>query len=82
MQKKLTLTIDERVYDGLHRRIGRGSISQFIEALVRPYVIDADLDAAYREMAADQAREAEAEEWIEALVGDGVIELGRLRRQI
>ncbi|MBX7235580.1 MAG: hypothetical protein K1X65_14435 [Caldilineales bacterium] len=70
MQKKLTLTIDEGVYDGLHRRIGRGSISQFIEALVRPYVIDADLDAAYREMAADQAREAEAEEWIEALIGD------------
>jgi len=70
MQKKLTLTIDEGVYDGLHRRIGRGSISQFIEALVRPYVIDADLDAAYRGMAADQAREAEAEEWIEALIGD------------
>lgn len=71
MQKKLTITIDEQVYDSLHRRIGRGHISQFIEEVVRPYVIDVDLDAAYREMAADQDREAAALEWIEALTGDG-----------
>ena len=71
MQKKLTITIDEQVYDGLHRRIGRGNISQFIEEVVRPYIIDADLDAAYREMAADQDRETTALEWIEALTGDG-----------
>ena len=29
-----------------------------------------DLESGYREMAADEAREAEAEEWAEALVGD------------
>ncbi len=28
------------------------------------------LEAGYREMAADEAREAEAQEWAEALVGD------------
>ncbi len=28
------------------------------------------LEAAYREMAADEVREAEAEEWAEALVAD------------
>jgi len=70
MQKKLTITLDERVYEGLHETIGRGNISQFIESLVRPHVVTDDLDAAYREMAADEEREAEAFEWVEGLVGD------------
>jgi hypothetical protein len=68
--KKLTITMDERVYNGLHAVVGRGRISGFIEALVRPHVIDKDLDAAYAEMARDEAREAEALEWAEATVGD------------
>ena len=42
MQKKLTITIDEQVYDGLHRVIGPRKISQFIEGLVRPHVIAAE----------------------------------------
>lgn len=70
MQKKLTITIDEHVYDGLHTAIGRRNISQFIEALVRPHVMGAELEAAYREMAADEDREAEALDWAEATVGD------------
>jgi hypothetical protein len=70
MQKKLTITVDERVYDGLHNVIGRRRISQFIESLVRPYVLRKDLEAAYRQMAQDEAREAEALEWAEATVGD------------
>jgi len=36
MQKKLTITIDEQVYEGLHAVIGRRRISRFIEDLVRP----------------------------------------------
>jgi predicted CopG family antitoxin len=70
MRKKLTITIDEQVYDGLHRVIGRGRISRFVERLARPHVVAVDLDASYREMAADKAREAEAEDWAEALIGD------------
>lgn len=70
MQKKLTITLDEQVYEGLHRVIGRRNISQFIEALVRPHVIGTDLEAAYRQMAEDEAREAEALEWAEATIGD------------
>ena len=70
MQKKLTITLDERVYQGLHTVVGRRRISRFIEDLVRPYVVHEDLDAAYREMAQDEAREAEALEWAEATVGD------------
>ncbi len=70
MQKKLTITVSEEVYQGLHRVIGPRRISHFIETLVRPHVIEQDLDAAYREMAADEEREAEALEWAEALIGD------------
>ena len=70
MHRKLTITISEDVYEGLHRVIGRGNISEFIETLVRPHVVEADLDAGYRAMAADKEHEAEALEWSEALIGD------------
>ena len=70
MQKKLTITVDERVYQGLHLVIGRRRISKFIESLVRPYVLGKDLEAAYEQMALEEAREAEALEWAEATVGD------------
>ncbi len=46
------------------------SRSQFIESLVRPHVIGTDLEEAYRQMAEDEAREAEALEWIEGTIGD------------
>lgn len=39
MQKKLAVTVVERVYDGLHRVIGQGKTSQFIKSLVRPHVL-------------------------------------------
>jgi predicted CopG family antitoxin len=70
MQKKLTITVDEQVYQGLHRVVGRRRISGFIESLVRPHVIREDLAAAYQEMAQDEAREAEALDWAEATVSD------------
>jgi len=70
MQKKLTITIDEKVYDGLKKRVGPRRISHFIEDLVRPHVIDEELELAYAQMAQDEGREAEAFEWIEAVVGD------------
>jgi len=70
MQKKLTITIDEKVYEGLHTVIGRRRISRFIEELVRPYVLYPDLEAAYKEMAQDEEREREALEWVEATIGD------------
>ena len=70
MQKKLTITVDERVYDGVHRVIGQGKISQFIESLVRPHVVKQSLESAYQEMALDETRETEAFEWSEATIGD------------
>jgi len=70
MQKKLTIMIDEKVYEGLHAVIGRRRISRFVEDAVRPHVLPQRLEAAYREMAEDEKREAEALEWAEAVVGD------------
>lgn len=70
MQKKLTITLDEQVYNGLHNVIGRRRISHFIETMIRPHVVQPDLAAAYREMAADETREAEALEWAETTLED------------
>jgi len=70
MQKKLTITVDEKVYDGLRKRIGPRRISHFIEDLVRPHVIDEELEMAYAQMAKDEQRESEALDWSEAIIGD------------
>ncbi|MBK8902636.1 MAG: addiction module antitoxin [Anaerolineaceae bacterium] len=70
MQKKLTISIDEQVYEGLYEVIGPRRISRFIEDLVRPYVLNEELEAAYEQMAQDESREADALEWAEATLGD------------
>ncbi len=72
MTKKLTISIDDRVYDGLHAVIGRGHIGKFLEDLARPLVVTDALAAAYRQMSADEDREAEADEWSESLAADGL----------
>lgn len=70
MQKKLTITIDEDVYEALHRIVGRRHISKFIESLVQPELSTQGLEAGYRAMAADEARESEALDWSEGVLGD------------
>ena len=70
MTRKLTITVSEEVYEGLHAKIGRGRISRFIGALARPHVVDDALDESYKAMAADQRREPEALEWAENLTAD------------
>ena len=70
MQKKLTITIAEDVYVGLHQVVGRRKISRFIESLVRPYVLYGDIREGYCLMAADTEREAEATEWIAGTAED------------
>jgi hypothetical protein len=74
MNRKLTITVSEAVYEGLHRTIGRRRISQSLEKLARPHVLPQDTEAAYRDMAADQAREQEALECCEGVVGDSLTE--------
>jgi predicted CopG family antitoxin len=70
MQKKLTITVDEEVYEGLHKVIGRGKISKFVEELVRPHVVRPNLEEEYAEMSRDEGREKEALEWAEGTFGD------------
>ena len=70
MHKRMTITLDEAVYEGLYRRVGKRRMSQFIEDLLRPHVMDTALDDGYRAMANDMQREAEAVEWCNALAGD------------
>ena len=70
MAKKLTITVDAEVYDGLHSVIGRRRIGRFLNDLARPHVVGQDLSAGYAAMAADEAREAEAEAWSEGVLSD------------
>ncbi len=70
MHKRMTITLDEVVYEGLYRTVGKRRMSQFIEDLLRPHVVDTALDEGYQAMAADQMREAEALEWCNAIAGD------------
>lgn len=73
MHKKMTITLDEEVYDALYRVVGKGNISQFLENLARPHVLKEDLASAYQDMAADHERESEALEWSNGLMG-GVVD--------
>lgn len=70
MHKKLTISIDEEVYKGLHSKIGDRKIGRFIENLVRPHVLHSNLEAEYKAMAADEIRERQATDWSEGLIGD------------
>jgi hypothetical protein len=76
MSKKLTITVEDDVYAGLHSVIGRRRISRFLNDLARPHVIGRDLAEGYRAMAADKEREREAAEWVENLAGDAANDLG------
>ncbi|MGD9894491.1 MAG: addiction module antitoxin [Dehalococcoidia bacterium] len=74
MQRKLTITVSDEVYRGLHHHIGRGEISRFIETLVRPHVVtDRDLEDEYRDAAADEGAEREALARIESDVDEGLV---------
>jgi predicted CopG family antitoxin len=70
MSKKLTITVEDEVYAGLHSVIGRRRISRFLNDLAHPHVTGRNLAEGYRAMAADAEREREAAEWVENLAGD------------
>jgi hypothetical protein len=70
MAKKLTITVDDEVYEGLHHVVGRRRISRFLNDLARPHVLPDDLVEGYKAMAADEQRERDALEWTESLTDD------------
>ncbi len=69
-QRRLTISLDEVVYNRLHEVVGRQKISRFIQTLVKPHIVSKNLAEGYRLMAADTEREAEALAWSEACIGD------------
>jgi predicted CopG family antitoxin len=69
-RRKLTITVEDEVYRGLRKVVGRRNISRFLNDLARPHVVREQLEEGYRAMAADELREAEAAHWTEGLVGD------------
>jgi predicted CopG family antitoxin len=70
MQRKLTITVDEEIYEGLRRVIGPRKISKFVQELVRPHVVRPNLEGDYAEMANDLKREQVAREWAEETFKD------------
>ncbi len=70
MKRKLTITVSDEVYNGLHSVVGPGNISQFLEDLARPHVLRSSLAEGYRMAAEDETQEREALEWSDALIGD------------
>lgn len=52
MPKRMTITLDEAVYDGLFQTVKRGRVSRFIRDLLRPLVSADALENGYRLMAA------------------------------
>lgn len=71
MRKKLTITLDNDVYEGLHRVVGARRISRFIEERVRPSLINEDeLEADYAALAAAEAADPNYGDWDEEPLGD------------
>ena len=69
--KTVTINVAEDVYNGLKRMAGAQGVGEFIENLLRRQLPSQDkLEAGYRSMSQNNAREAEALEWSEALIGD------------
>lgn len=74
MHKRVSIKLDNVVYHGLYRTIGKRQMSRFIKNLLRPHVLNNKLDDGYREMAADTASESEAQKWANALAKDMTLE--------
>jgi predicted CopG family antitoxin len=71
--RKLTITVSDEVYEGLHRRIGARRISSFIDRLARPYVDDDEAEALYRAAESDPDRAETLADW-EGLPADEALD--------
>lgn len=64
-KKKVTLMLDEQVYNALRKKVGGRGIGAYLSQLARPYVVESDVEAGYKAMATDEIYETEAKEWVE-----------------
>lgn len=72
--KKLTVLVDADFHRALLRKVGRGNIGRFLTDAAKPLLAaNTPLRAGYKAMAKDEAREKEALEWSEGLVGDSYV---------
>jgi predicted transcriptional regulator len=78
MQHRMTITLDDDVYRDLRRMVPARRRSRFIANAIRPLLVqsEADLEAGYAAMAADELENSEGDEWIEAFLGDCLDENG------
>ena len=83
MAKRLTIVVSDEVYDGLHRRVGRGRIGRFLDDLARPHVTAPQPgDPGWEEQVGEQYRSAalaetaasasETKVWLDADLGDAL----------
>ena len=70
MSKKLTITVDDEVYAGLHTVVGRRRISRFLNDLARPHVLRPDLTEGYGRWRRTRSGSAKPLQWVENLCGD------------
>ena len=66
-KKKITLMLDAEVYEGIKAKVGARGIGDYLSKLARPNVVEEELEASYKAMAADEAYNREANEWIEGV---------------
>ena len=66
MRKRLTLTIDQDVYERLRKASGKRNTSGFIEDLLRQHVIRPHLEASHTSIAKDEPRQTAAAAWKKA----------------
>ena len=77
MSHTVTITIEDEAYQRLQQRFGDEKIDRVIQRFLQRYsVTDAELDASYAAMAADEEHEAEALEWIETLPNEALEDEG------
>jgi predicted CopG family antitoxin len=69
MARKLTILLDDEVYERLHAAAGKRRVGRYVEALVRDRLRD-ELESAYAAMAREEAREVDAFDWAEATLED------------
>lgn len=73
-RKKLTVSIDPDVYEGLHRVVGQGKISIFLEQLARPFVIKTTKTESYAALAQyeeqNPKQQQQWEEWEQNTLSD------------
>lgn len=69
--RKLTILVDADMHRALLTQVGRGNIGTFLANAAKPILAArTSLPGAYAEMAADEKREKEANEWGEGLISD------------